>query len=108
MPEQRILLTNARVVDPAAGRDEILDVLVEGTTIAVVGPGLSPAGAEVFDCDGLVLAPGLVDLHTHLREPGREDKETVESGSRAAAIGGVSAGSPTADTGAGGATAARV
>src|SRR3954468_13653766 len=98
MPEQRILLTNARVVDPAAGRDEILDVLVEGTTIAVVGPGLSPAGAEVFDCDGLVLAPGLVDLHTHLREPGREDKETVESGSRAAAAGGFTAVSPMGNT----------
>jgi dihydroorotase len=98
MPEQRFLLTNARVVDPAAKRDEVLDVLVEGTTIAEVGAGLDAVGAETFDCDGLVLAPGLVDLHTHLREPGREDKETVDSGSRAAAAGGFTAVSPMANT----------
>jgi dihydroorotase len=98
MPEQRILLTNARVVDPAAGRDEVQDVLVEGTTIAEVGAGLAAGGAEAFDCGGLILAPGLVDLHTHLREPGREDKETVESGSRAAAAGGFTAVSPMANT----------
>ncbi|HEY7282907.1 MAG TPA: dihydroorotase [Actinomycetota bacterium] len=98
MPEQRFLLSNARVVDPAGGRDEVLDVLIEGTTIAEVGTGLVAGGAETLDCDGLVLAPGLVDLHTHLREPGREDKETVESGSRAAAAGGFTAVSPMANT----------
>ncbi len=98
MPERRIVLRNARMVDPSAGRDEVLDVLVEGTTVAEVGAGLGAAGADEFDCDGLVLAPGLVDLHTHLREPGREDKETVESGSRAAAAGGFTAVSPMANT----------
>jgi dihydroorotase len=72
--------------------------------IVQMGSGLSPAGAQVVDADGLVLLPGLVDLHTHLREPGREDTETVESGSRAAALGGYTAvcamanTSPVADT----------
>jgi dihydroorotase len=97
MPE-RILLSNARVVDPAGDRDEHVDVLIEGERIAEVGSGLDATGAEILDCDGLVLAPGLVDLHTHLREPGREDKETVESGSRAAAAGGFTAVSPMANT----------
>jgi dihydroorotase len=98
MPERRILLAGARVVDPAAGRDEVLDVLVEGGRVAEVGTAAPKAGAEVVDCDRLVLAPGLVDLHTHLRQPGREDKETVESGSRAAAMGGFTAVSPMANT----------
>ena len=71
----KFLLKGARVVDPASGRDESADVLVED---GLVGDG-SAAGASEIDCGGLVLAPGLVDLHTHLREPGREDKETVES-----------------------------
>ncbi len=97
MPE-RILLANARVVDPAAGRDEVTDVLVEGGLVAEVGTALSPGGAERVDCDGLVLAPGLIDLHTHLRQPGREDKETVETGCRAAAVGGFTAVSPMANT----------
>ena len=93
MPE-RLLLRGARVVDPAGGRDEIADVaVVEGRVAADAGPG-----ATVLECDGLVLAPGLVDLHTHLRQPGREDKETVESGCRAAALGGFTAVSPMANT----------
>ncbi len=67
------------------------DLLLDGGRIAEVGPGLSRAGAEVLDADGLLALPGLVDLHTHLREPGREDAETVESGTRAAALGGFTA-----------------
>ncbi|HEX9823563.1 MAG TPA: dihydroorotase [Actinomycetota bacterium] len=88
----RWLFKGARVVDPEAGHDGVADVLVEDSLLVEVGSGLS-AGAktEVVDCDGLVLAPGLVDLHTHLREPGREDSETVETGSRAAALGGFTA-----------------
>lgn len=92
---RRVLLTGARVVDPAAGRDEVADVLVEDGAIAAEG---SAARAAVLDCDGLVLAPGLVDLHAHLREPGREDRETVETGSRAAALGGFTAVSAMANT----------
>jgi dihydroorotase len=80
------------------------DLLLRDGIVAEFGPGLSARGAEVVDADGLVALPGLVDLHTHLREPGREDAETVESGSRAAALGGFTAvcamanTSPVADT----------
>ena len=76
------------MIDPATGRDVVADVLVQDGVVAHIGRGIDAAGAESFDCDGLVLAPGLVDLHTHLREPGREDAETVETGTRAAALGG--------------------
>jgi dihydroorotase len=84
------------------------DLLVRDGVVAEIGPAsggrISAAGAEVIDADGLIALPGLVDLHTHLREPGREDAETVESGSRAAALGGYTAvcamanTSPVADT----------
>ena len=67
------------------------DLVLEDGVIAETGPGLSRAGAEVIEADGLVALPGLVDLHTHLREPGREDAETVWSGTRAAAVGGFTA-----------------
>ena len=91
----RVLFAGARVVDPASGRDEVADLLVDD---GVVAPDAGRIGAAVLDCAGLVLAPGLVDLHTHLRQPGREDRETVESGCRAAAIGGFTAVSPMANT----------
>ncbi|MDF9812090.1 dihydroorotase [Streptomyces sp. SPB162] len=67
------------------------DVLIDGETIAAVGAGLQAGDATVVEADGLILLPGLVDLHTHLREPGREDSETVLTGTRAAAIGGYTA-----------------
>ncbi len=70
---------------------EELDVVLEDGVVVEVGPGLSRAEAQVLDADGLVLLPGLVDLHTHLREPGREDAETVETGTAAAAVGGFTA-----------------
>ncbi|MBO4207430.1 dihydroorotase [Micromonospora echinofusca] len=80
------------------------DLLVRDGVVVETGRGLDAAGAVTVDADGLVALPGLVDLHTHLREPGREDAETVESGSRAAALGGYTAvfamanTSPVADT----------
>ncbi len=95
---EAVLLRGARVVDPASGRDGTADVLVREGAVAEVGTGLSPAGVAVLDCDGLVLAPGLVDLHAHLREPGREDRETVETGCRAAALGGYTAVAAMANT----------
>ncbi|WBB81363.1 dihydroorotase [Micromonospora sp. WMMD882] len=83
---------------------EPTDLLIRDGVVAETGRGLSAPDATVLDADGLVALPGLVDLHTHLREPGREDAETVESGSRAAALGGYTAvcamanTSPVADT----------
>jgi dihydroorotase len=93
---ERLLIRGARLIDPAAGRDEIADVLVADGVVAA--PDAAAAGTTVLEADGLVLAPGLVDPHTHLREPGREDKETVETGCRAAALGGYTAVSPMANT----------
>jgi dihydroorotase len=87
----RVLVRGARVVDPASGHDGRTDVLIEDETVEDVGGDLVARGADVLDADGLVLAPGFVDLHAHLREPGREDTETVETGSRAAALGGYTA-----------------
>ena len=80
------LIRGARLVG-----GEPVDLLVRDGVVADVGRGLTAAGAQVVDADGLVALPGLVDLHTHLREPGREDAETVETGSRAAALGGYTA-----------------
>jgi dihydroorotase len=87
----RYLLAGGRVVDPASGTDEVSDVLVEDGLVANVGPELSAPRAEVLDAAGLVVAPGLVDMHTHLREPGREDEETIATASSAAAAGGYTA-----------------
>ncbi|WP_225805057.1 dihydroorotase [Streptomyces sp. NK15101] len=70
---------------------DVQDVLIDGETIAELGTGLSADGATVIEADGRILLPGLVDLHTHLREPGREDSETVLTGTRAAASGGYTA-----------------
>ncbi|HYY81627.1 MAG TPA: dihydroorotase [Actinomycetes bacterium] len=93
-----ILLRGGRLVDPVARRDQVADVLVAGGVVAEVGAGLGAAGAELLDCDGLVVCPGLCDLHVHLREPGREDAETIETGSRAAALGGFTAVCPMPNT----------
>ncbi len=84
-----LLLRGGRVIDPAQGHDAVADVLLaEGAVAAVGGRIAAPDGAEVVDVSGRVVAPGLVDVHVHLREPGREDAETVASGARAAAAGG--------------------
>jgi len=87
-----LLLRGGRVVDPSVGLDAVCDVLVDGDTIAEIGPDLkAPSGATVVECAEKVVVPGLVDVHTHLREPGYEYKEDVESGTRAAAHGGFTA-----------------
>jgi dihydroorotase len=80
-----IVLKGARIVDPALGRDEIGDIALDDGEIV---EARATKGAEIIDVAGCVIAPGLVDLHTHLREPGREDEETIASASAAAALGG--------------------
>ncbi|MCC7153341.1 MAG: dihydroorotase [Bryobacterales bacterium] len=84
----RLVIRNGRVIDPASGRNEAADVVIEDGKIAAVGAGLDAPGAEIFDAGGLVVAPGFIDIHVHLREPGFEHAETIETGARAAAAGG--------------------
>jgi dihydroorotase len=91
----RFVFAGGRVLDPAAGVDEVRDVVVAGGEIA--GPDAA-AGAERIDAAGLIISPGLVDLHTHLREPGQEHKETIATGTRAAAVGGYTAVAAMANT----------
>jgi dihydroorotase len=83
-----VLFRAARVVDPVEGIDATLDVLVENGTIAALGEGLDAGDLRIVDAAGLVLAPAFVDPHVHLRTPGREDEETIASGTAAAAAGG--------------------
>src|SRR5579863_3057834 len=86
-----LLVKNGRVIDPASGTDSVMDVLLDGALISRVGANLGANGAEVFDAQGFVVAPGFIDLHCHLREPGQEMSETIETGTRAAARGGFTA-----------------
>jgi dihydroorotase len=89
-----LLIKNGRVLDPASGLDEIMDILIDGGRIRALACGLKAAAhsraeeVSVLDAAGLVVLPGLIDMHTHLREPGHEYKETIQTGSRAAAAGG--------------------
>jgi dihydroorotase len=88
-----LLVKNGRVVDPARNTDAPMDVLLDSEKIVEIAqPGkLSANGFEVFDATGLIVAPGFIDLHAHLREPGQESSETIETGTRAAARGGFTA-----------------
>lgn len=85
----RIYLKGARVVDPTQSLDGFYDLLIEQGRIAEVAPRLSPGEARVIDLTGKVVLPGFIDLHVHLREPGFESKETIASGTAAAAAGGI-------------------
>ena len=84
-----ILIKNGRVVDPSQGLDEVADVLVLDGKVARIEKGISKEGVPVLDASGLVVAPGFIDMHVHLREPGFEHKEDIETGTRAAAHGGI-------------------
>lgn len=94
----KMLLKGGLFIDPANHREGQTDLLIEKGKVAAVGKGLSANGAKVFELDGLWVVPGLIDMHVHLRQPGREDKETIESGSRAAAKGGFTSVCPMANT----------
>ena len=86
-----LLIKGGRVTDPAVGLDDDRDVLIADGVVQEVGKRVAARGAEVIDAEGLVVCPGFIDAHTHLREPGREDKETIATGTRAAAAGGYAA-----------------
>lgn len=94
---ERILIKNGRLIDPATGVDETTDLLIEGDRIAALGAGRGGA-ATVIDAGGLIVAPGLIDIHVHFREPGQEEKECIATGARAAAAGGFTAVAPMANT----------
>ena len=87
----RLLLKGGRVLCPGSGRDQTADLLLDQGIVAAIGPELAEPGSQVIDCAGLLVTPGLIDLHVHLREPGQEYKEDIASGGAAAAAGGFSA-----------------
>jgi dihydroorotase len=89
-----LLIKNGRVLDPSSKTDTTLDVLLDGERIKELGPAgklSAPQDAQIFDATGLIVAPGFIDIHVHLREPGQESSETIETGTRAAAKGGFTA-----------------
>lgn len=83
-----LLIKGGTIVNPAKGQHEVADILVENGLIKAIGQHLAADGADVYDATGLIVAPGLIDMHTHLREPGQESKEDFHSGTQAAAAGG--------------------
>jgi dihydroorotase len=99
-----LLIKNGRVLDPSSGTDAKLNIWIDGERIARIGPAEAPErspaspNGDTFDATGLVIAPGFIDLHCHLREPGGESSETIESGTRAAARGGFTAVCPMPNT----------
>ncbi len=89
MTDTSILLRKGRVVDPSTNRDGIFDVLIKNGKIHAIEAVIAPNGATVVDVSGKIVCPGFIDMHVHLREPGFEYKETIASGTRAAAMGGI-------------------
>lgn len=86
-----VLITNARVIDPSQELDGTFDILIEDGTVSKVEKKIKASGVETIDATGLVATPGFIDIHTHLREPGQEHKETIATGTRAAVAGGYTA-----------------
>ena len=84
----KLLIKNGHIIDPASGQDGVADLLIENGLVSGIGVNLTSADAEVFDASGMFVAPGFLDIHVHLREPGAEHAETIESGAKAAAAGG--------------------
>ncbi|MCL2420392.1 MAG: dihydroorotase [Defluviitaleaceae bacterium] len=94
----RLLIKNGRILDPANGLDDILDLLIEDSHIKEVGKNLATQNAQVIDAAGLWVTPGLIDMHVHLRDPGYRHKETIVTGTRSAAMGGFTTICPMANT----------
>lgn len=88
MAAQTMLIKGGRIVDPASRTDRVADLLLEDGKVSRIGDRLAAAGAQAIDAAGLIVCPGLIDLHVHLREPGDEDEETIETGTAAAVAGG--------------------
>jgi dihydroorotase len=86
-----VLIRGGRVIDPSQQIDEVLDLVIKDDKVAVLGKRITGSADEVIDAGGLIIAPGLIDMHVHLREPGFEETETIESGTLAAAAGGFTA-----------------
>ncbi len=84
----KLLIQGGRVIDPASGLDRVTDVLIAGEIVRRIDDNILAPEAEVFDASGLIVAPGFIDMHVHLREPGFVHSETIETGARAAAAGG--------------------
>lgn len=84
----KLLLKNGKLVDPTQGMEQVADLLIENGRITQIGSGIEQPDAQTFEAGGLVIAPGLIDMHVHLREPGLEAKEDIATGTRAAAAGG--------------------
>ncbi len=92
MSARDLLLKGGQIIDPSTGLNTIGDLLLRDGKVESAGDRIgTPDGAEVIDCTGLVVSPGFIDVHCHLREPGREDVETIATGARAAAAGGITA-----------------
>ncbi|HJZ13234.1 MAG TPA: amidohydrolase family protein, partial [Acidobacteriota bacterium] len=91
MQSNKLLLRNARVIDPTNKIDDTIDVLIEKEKIVKIGRHLLSPDADAIDLSDMVLSPGFIDMHVHLREPGQEDSETIRSGTMAAAAGGFTA-----------------
>jgi dihydroorotase len=87
-PGENLIVRGARVLDPVERIDAVIDVRIDDGTIAELGARLDPNAHRVVEAEGLTLAPAFVDPHVHLRTPGREDEETIASGTHAAAAGG--------------------
>ncbi|NLN83734.1 MAG: amidohydrolase family protein, partial [Firmicutes bacterium] len=87
----KILLKKGRLYDPVLGLDQIGDLLIEDSVIKTIGKEIKCPEAQIIDCQGLYVFPGFVDIHVHLREPGFEYKEDIESGAKAAVAGGFTA-----------------
>src|ERR1700680_3362009 len=83
-----LLITGGRVIDPASKFDALADVLIRNGVIEAVAPGIEADDVRVFNATDMMVAPGFIDMHVHLREPGIEHAETIETGARAAAAGG--------------------